>query len=287
MSEQKTPQKAAPIVKWAGGKRQLESQILEVIEPIFNRETATYFEPFFGGGAIFYALEPKRAYISDINSGLINLYNDVKANLDGLKSELLKFEVFYNQLPSLDEKSNMYYVNREVFNTQERVGIEQSARFIFLNKAGFNGLYRENSKGGYNIPFGKRMSLKLSSDSNLDSVSELLASVDVQCSSYEAIEGLAKAGDLVYLDPPYLPLFESSFTSYHKSGFGYSDQVALSDLCKRLVAAGVHVVVSNSSNEKLNDLYKGFNIRELEASRAISASVAGRAKVQEFLITSF
>jgi len=286
MSEHKTPQKAAPIVKWAGGKRQLQNEILKVIEPLFDREKGTYFEPFFGGGAIFYALAPKKAYITDINEGLINLHIDVRDNLESLRSKLSKVESQYNELKNLEEKQDFYLRERAIFNSEQRKGLEQSARFIFLNKAGFNGMYRENAKGGFNIPFGKRTTLNLSSEGNLDLVSQALQAVDISCRPFLAIESQVRAGDLVYFDPPYVPLDDkNSFTGYHHTGFGMKEQEDLRDLCDRLVVKGATVVVSNSSSTELNRLYaSGYEIVELMASRAISASAKGRAKVAEFLI---
>lgn len=285
--------KPFPLVKWVGGKRQLQVPILRKIEEVFDREKSTYFEPFFGGGAILFALEPQKAFISDINAGLINLYKQVKKGPKEVKKELQRFESEYNQLNPEEQLSYFLRVRSEFNETanevfQNRLGVRGAASFIFLNKAGFNGMYRENAAGEFNIPFGKRASVSLFDDSNLESVSNLFHSVDIQEQPYYDTIANAKAGDLVYFDPPYAPLTKtSSFEGYNSSNLGGFDQVALRDLVDLLTAKGIFCLVSNSSAQVIEDLYQNYNLEPLQASRAISASAQGRKAVKEYLIDNF
>lgn len=280
-------------MKWVGGKRQLQVPILRKIEEVFDRENATYFEPFFGGGAILFALEPKESYVSDINVGLVNLYNQVKDHPEKVKIELQRFETDYNQLNPADQLSYFLKVRSE-FNSKEnelfinRQGISGAASFLFLNKAGFNGMYRENAAGEFNIPFGKRQSVSLFEDSNLESVSNLFRNVDIRVQSYDKTVADAKPGDLIYFDPPYAPLTKtSSFEGYNSSNLGGFDQVALRDLVDDLTAKNVFCLVSNSSAKIIEEIYNGYNMEPLTASRAISASAQGRKAVKEYLIDNF
>lgn len=235
---------------------------------------------------MLFAIEPKRAVASDVNPGLVNLYQAAKHSLLDLSAELLKLETRYNGLQAEDQKS-MFLSERNEFNSSPRVGVEMAARFVFLNKAGFNGMYRENAKGGFNIPFGNRTRLSLSSDGNLAAVSRALENVEIRMSSYEKTVEDAVAGDIVYFDPPYIPLTAtSSFTSYTADGFSDNDQVKLRDLALDLTKNGVNVILSNSSAPRVAELYKEFRIISVSASRNISASTSGRARVNEYLITN-
>ena len=276
-----------------GGKRQLQVPILRKIEEVFDREKSTYYEPFFGGGAILFALEPKKSYISDINAGLVNLYNQVKEHPEKVKLELKRFETEYNTLAP-DEQVSYFLKVRTDFNTKQdsrfvnRQGISGAASFLFLNKAGFNGMYRENAAGEFNIPFGKRSSVSLFDDSNIESVSNLFSNVDIKEQPYFETVVSAQPGDLVYFDPPYAPLTKtSSFEGYNSSNLGGFDQSALRDLVDTLTAKNVFCLVSNSSAQIIEELYKGYNMEPLTASRAISASAQGRKAVKEYLIDNF
>ena len=285
--------KPFPLVKWVGGKRQLQVPILRKIEEVFDRENSTYYEPFFGGGAILFALEPKKSFISDINGGLVNLYKHVRDTPEKVKLELKRFEIEYNQLAPDEQLS--YFLNvRSVFNAKEngvfvnRLGILGAASFLFLNKAGFNGMYRENATGEFNIPFGKRTSVSLFEDSNIDSVSNIFQNVDIQEQPYYKTVASAKPGDLIYFDPPYAPLTKtSSFEGYNSSNLGGFDQAALRKLVDDLTEKSVFCIVSNSSAEIIEDLYKDYTMAPLTANRAISASAQGRKSVKEYLIDNF
>ena len=282
----------APIVKWVGGKRQLQDRILaEFAKSTFDASVSTYFEPFFGGGAILFALEPKRAVINDVNSKLVNLYRQVQNNLELLTFEARKLETEYNDLaPDLDSQLDYFVKKRNSFNAGVPDSPEHAALFLFLNKAGFNGMYRENSRGDFNIPFGKRSTLNLLDDGNLGSVSELLQEVEILNGDFSAaVEEAAKPGDLVYFDPPYVPLnATSSFTSYTKDGFDPDMQVKLANVAKMLTERGVNVAISNSSNDVVKTLYGSkFKFEPLQATRMLAAKTSSRAAVTELLFTNF
>lgn len=276
-----------PIVKWVGGKRQLQSTLLPLLNKEVNWGKATYFEPFFGGGAMLLALQPKRAHFSDLNVGLVNMYRFVRDEPDEFGRKLREYESKYNVL-GLEEAKHFYLAEREVFNSNPRDGLEMAARFVFLNKAGFNGMYRENSKGGLNIPFGKRPKISLGEQANIDAVSRVLSGVEMHLQDYKKTVENAVEGDVVYFDPPYAPLnATSSFTGYTADGFNGEDQEILRDVALQLTERNVRVVLSNSSAEHIRTLYKDFEVQEITASRAISASAKGRAPVTELIMTNF
>lgn len=281
-----------PIVKWVGGKRQLQDRILaEFANSSFDAAKHTYFEPFFGGGAILFALQPKKAVINDVNSKLVNLYRQVQSNLPELTREARKIESQYNSLaPDLDAQLQFFLDKRSTFNSGQPNNPEHAALFLFLNKAGFNGMYRENARGDFNIPFGKRASINLLDDGNLSSVSELLKEVQILNDDFsKAVEKTAKAGDLVYFDPPYVPLTATSaFTSYTKEGFDPEMQHNLARVAKQLTERGVNVAISNSSHETVRELYgPDFESFPLQATRMLAAKTASRAPVTELLFTNF
>jgi len=274
---------AQPLVKWAGGKRQLQERILATF-PTF---TGTYFEPFLGGAAIFFALNPKKAVLSDVNEGLVNLYKCVQAEHLEVLEECKKLENKYNKL-DLDGQAELFYKIRETYNLSERGGVKTAAHFLLLNKAGFNGIYRENASGGFNVPFGKRSNLVLATESNLELVAKALNKAKISRQGYESVENAVLPGDLVYFDPPYVPLsITSAFTSYSKGGFGEAHQIELARLFRALSEKGVHVALSNSKTPLVEKLYKGFNLHELSATRQISARTSGRSSVMELLVTNF
>jgi DNA adenine methylase len=252
--------KPYPIVKWVGGKRQLQDSILERIGDKFG----TYFEPFFGGGAILFALNPQQAEISDVNQGLINLYSAIKFSPVEFMDHASQLEKKYNELNDLDSKQDFFYLNRETYNSIDRVGSEQAARFLFLNKSCFNGMYRENAKGIFNVPFGKRLNLNLYEEENVNAVSNSLQGVGLNLQSYQKTIAEAKSGDVVYFDPPYIPLtVTSAFTSYTAEGFGMDAQVELAKLFRELDSKGVRVLLSNSSAPVMNELYEGYRTEYL------------------------
>lgn len=286
MSNETNP-KPAPLVKWVGGKRQLQDRILPVLTKDTDFSKATYFEPFFGGGAMLFALQPDKAVFSDLNVGLVNMYATVRDMPNEFVNALTAYESRYNHLNAQEQK-DFYLTERSIFNTESRSGLQMAARFVFLNKAGFNGMYRENASGGFNIPFGKRRVISLGSPENVLAVSRALAKTQMFTQDYKETVQSAVAGDVVYFDPPYAPLTATSaFTDYLADGFGPEDQEKLKDLALELTKKEVRVVISNSSAELIRELYSGFEIEDLDATRAISASTAGRTPVTELLINNF
>jgi DNA adenine methylase len=283
-----------PLVKWVGGKRQLQAAIIPRILEVFDPRNGSYFEPFFGGGAIYFALGPSKAFASDLNSGLVNLYNSVTNFPDGVVEALRELQNEYNILDAKGQQA-LYYAKREEFNSLDssqrfpaREGLLGAALFLFLNKAGFNGMYRENRNGAFNIPFGKRERINLFEDGNLELASQSLRNLTVSCQDYRKTVEHATPGDFVYFDPPYAPLSKtSSFEGYNSENLDGFNQEELRDLVIDLTKRGVHCLVSNSSAPIIEELYKDFNMAPLAASRAISASAAGRKKVKEYLIDNF
>jgi len=282
--------KPTPIVKWVGGKRQLQSQILKSFELAnFDSDNKTYFEPFFGGGAILFALQPRNAVINDLNSKLINLYQQVRNDVEGLIRIAGDLRDEYNlKSADLESQRSFYLEKRKSFNEVSESGLSQAALFLFLNKAGFNGMYRENSRGEFNIPFGKKSTLKVFEEENLKAVSAILQQVEILNGDFaSAVENSAQPGDLVYFDPPYVPLTATaSFTSYTKDGFELHMQKKLAQLANELTERGVKVAISNSSEARgLYDPY--FKGEPLQASRMLAANPASRADVTELLFTNF
>jgi DNA adenine methylase len=304
--------KPQPLVKWAGGKRQLQDRIkLAFDQSGWDSENGTYFEPFFGGGAMFFHLQPRRGSFSDWNSSLIALYKEAKSETQRLIDSANLLQDEYNS-ESPDNKRAFFDNLKQEFNlikgrhkpsdltdAPSLPKVEDEPRlavlFLFLNKAGFNGMYRENSAGIYNIPFGQRETIKLLDEANVWAVAEALREVEPKCVDYSTLVSAEQVqpNDLIYFDPPYAPVSEekAAFTGYTKSGFGTSAQNELTVLAAKLASAeiGARVVISNAYNKGVISAYQqqGFLVYELNAKRFISASVQGRSPVKEILATSF
>lgn len=278
---------AQPVVKWVGGKRQLQNKIIPNFTKLLS-ETNTYFEPFLGGGAIFFGLNPRNAVLSDINIGLINLYECLRDELQLFLNKKYELESSYNNLEP-QEQADFYYRIRNYYNENERLGIEQAINFLFLNKAGFNGIYRENKVGGFNVPFGRKSKISLGDDEILLAASLRFSKAELANESFSSVVNKARTGDLVYFDPPYVPLSATSaFTSYSADGFGLNEQIQLRDVFNELDKAGVYVAMSNSSAPLIrNELYRGFELTELQATRNVSAKSTGRAPVTELIVSNF
>ena len=258
-------QKPYPFVKWAGGKRKLVSEITKFIPLEFNR----YYEPFVGGGALFYSLGSRirDAHLSDINADLINAYKSVCAEPEKLIRVLKRHSAKHC-------KEHFLKVRSAKYNCKVRL----AARFIYLNKTCFNGLYRVNRKGQFNVPIGSYKNPKICDEENIRATSEYLKRATIKACSFEAIK--PSQGDLIYCDPPYY----DTFTGYTKKGFDKSLQYALRDCCVRWREKGAHVIVSNSNNEFIRFLYEDFDLHEVQASRNINCNGNGRAKTTELLI---
>jgi DNA adenine methylase len=275
---------ARPFVKWVGGKARLIPELSKYFPDKYN----AYYEPFVGGGALFFSLQPKVAHISDLNSTLIATYKIIKSDVQSLIDALNEIQTHYYQLSDIDEKKKYYLSLRDEFNQLHSDDFRKAVLLIFINKTCFNGMYRENSKGGFNVPFGKHDKPKICDADNLKAISKSLTKTEIKCSSYEEITKSAKAGDFVYFDPPYHPLNPtSSFTSYQAGGFSARDQEKLRDEFKRLSELGCKVMLSNSDAPLINELYADFNINKIYAARSINSKGDGRGKILEVVVTNY
>lgn len=272
-----------PVVKWPGGKTQCLKYIKELMPATYN----IYFEPFFGGGAVLFSLEEdKKAIINDINPELINLYRQIKSNPEKIIDALENIDYIHN---TSDDPKKYYYTVREYFNSQlGSTSIEQAARFIYLNKHCFNGLYRVNSKGEFNVPFNGKTSGSSFDSDNIYEVSKRLQNVDLLIGDFEAAVSNAASGDLIYFDPPYDYETNDGFVDYSKAGWTREDSIKLKHLCDRLVDCGCYVLVSNNSTTFINELFNDtrYSIEEITARRAINRKGNGRGPVPEVIIRS-
>jgi DNA adenine methylase len=266
-----------PFLKWAGGKRQLLSHLLARVPEKFG----SYHEPFVGGGALFFALQPKRAYLSDTNRELVNCYRVIQDSvgplIEDLKKHVYDQEYFY-KVRDIDRNSEYEKWNR----------IEKASRLIFLNRTCYNGLYRVNSRGFFNTPFGRYTDPKIVDEPNLRACHKVLKDAKIVCESYLNVELIVKKGDFVYFDPPYFPVSAtSSFASYSSDGFTADNHRELRDLCKRLDRKGVRFMLTNSSTPFVRELYADFKVEAVEANRAINSKGARRGKIHELIVTNY
>jgi len=272
-----------PVLKWAGGKTQLLPEIVARLPRNYNR----YHEPFVGSGAVFFALAPENSTLSDSNHHLIALYKDIRDSTELLTEQLEALENEFNLLTE-EAKSDHYYRCREEFNANGSAPARQSALMVYLNKAGFNGIYRENAKGGFNVPFGKKRELRLPGREHLEACRDVLASSELIHQGYESVLSRARKADLVYFDPPYVPLSAtSSFTAYQAKGFTLDDQKHLADVVRELDSRGVSVLLSNSDTETVRELYQGLHIETVMARRNINSKGGGRGQVAEVLVRNY
>lgn len=270
-----------PFLKWVGGKRQLMTEI----EPLLPTRISTYYEPFVGGGAVFLHTQPKKAVINDYNSELINVYETIRDNVDALITHLATHEnssEYFYQIRELDRQ--------EGFNELSKV--ERASRVIYLNKTCFNGLYRVNSSGEFNTPFGRYKNPNIINETVLRAVSNYLQKNDIKLLSgdyQDALKNIRK-GSFVYFDPPYDPVSKSSnFTGYVKGGFDDKEQERLRDTCVKLNEKGINFLLSNSATEFMKDLYnhKDFQIIEVGATRHINSVGSKRGEVTEILVRNY
>ncbi len=268
-----------PFLKWAGGKTQLTDALMARTPPAFS----TYHEPFLGSGALFFRLyreqKLRRAILSDINPELIDTYlaiRDQPAAVIQLLAEFPYDKAFYYQLRARDPWGMSL--------------AERAARMIYLNKTGYNGLYRVNRQGRFNVPFGRHKSPRYFDPENLLAVSRALQQAEIICAPFESVLTRAQVGDWAYFDPPYMPISETAhFTAYHADGFGLADQARLRDVCLRLTEMGVYAMLSNSDAQTVRDLYSRpcFRIDTVFANRAINANSARRGKIAELVIVNY
>jgi DNA adenine methylase len=262
-----------PFLKWAGGKGQLIQQYI----PHFPKQFSTYYEPFLGGGAVFFHLLPSRSRLMDINPELVNVYCCVRDHVDALIDCLADHR---------DRHCADYYY--QIRASVDGSPLERAARLIYLNKTCFNGLYRENSKGLFNVPIGSYKKPTICDAELLYATSSALRSTHIELNSFETILHDATNQDFVYLDPPYHPISATSkFTSYNRYAFTEKDQMLLRDTFVTLAKRGVKVMLSNSDCPFVRALYQDFTIYTIVASRAINSNAEKRGKITEVLVTSY
>lgn len=290
-----------PFLKWAGGKGQLLSQI-QTYYPFGDKHITKYAEPFVGGGAVLFDILSQRkldaVYISDVNAELVNAYRVVQSSVDDLIALLSVYQATY--IPMGDDERKKYYLTmRTQFNKikseHNRSGIEMAALMIFLNRTCFNGLYRVNRKGEFNVPIGAYKVPLICDEKNLRAVSKSLQDVEIVCGDYHQSADFVDSHTFVYFDPPYRPLTETaSFTSYAEGGFDDQSQIELAKYVQQLDRAGAKILLSNSdpknadeSDEFFDRLYKKQTIHRVSASRSINSKATHRGKISELLITNF
>jgi DNA adenine methylase len=275
---------ARPFLKWVGGKSKLMPQLLPLVPKAFNN----YYEPFLGGGAFYFALpNVKKAFLNDINKHLVAAFEHIRDDLDVVINELMMLQNAYYDLT--DEAQKEYFLERRAeYNRLQDSSIRKTALLIFLNKTCFNGMYRENSKGEFNVPFGNHRTPPILDEKNLRSVSLKLRDAEFTSGSYDEVVKFAKKGDFIYFDPPYFPLTPTaSFTSYHASGFAKSDQEKLRDTFAELDKRGCYVMLSNSATDAIREFYKKYRIVNVQAARAINSVGSKRGKVTELVIMNY
>lgn len=272
-----------PFVKWAGGKRQL----LGTLKGMLPVRYGTYYEPFLGGGALFFDIlrrEPSRKYcVSDLNQELVSTYETIQDNVDDL-IKLLK-----GHATAFKNNKKYYY---KVRSQSPDVQVEKAARLLFLNKTCYNGLYRVNKKNQFNVPIGSYVNPEIVHEENLRSISDILNSADItiQCRDFEESVKGAKSGDMVYFDPPYHPINNTSnFTQYTKYGFPYEDLKRLSGMCESLHKVGCNVMLSNANSDVVEHLFNKdiWYIKKVRVARAINSVGTKRRGHQELIITNY
>lgn len=272
---------AQPFLKWAGGKRQLLPEIRKYVPKKIN----TYYEPFIGAGAVLFDIQPKKAVINDVNKELVNVYNVIKNNVDELIEDLQKHE----------NESEYFYAIRDLDRQpeyKELSPVERASRIIYLNKTCFNGLFRVNSQGQFNVPFGKYKNPQIVNEIVVRAVHNFFSTNEITILNGDfgtAVE-TAKKGDFVYFDPPYDPVSDtSSFTGYSLDGFNRDDQIRLRDLCVELDKRGCKFLLSNSATDFIKEIYeeKKFHIEIVSATRNINSVASKRGKIDEVLVMNY
>jgi len=269
---------AGPIVKWAGGKTKLLPEIEKRMPSRYRR----YFEPFFGGGALFFHVQPRIAILGDWNRDLVNMYRCVAWNVEAVIRRLHQHRSRHEQ--------DYYYQTRDAWNDESRSwgNVDRAAAFIYLNKTCFNGLWRVNKSGAFNVPMGRYKNPQIFSPEALRTASKLLRRTELHAGSYIDCADKAEAGDFVYFDPPYDPVNETSkFVSYTEGNFGRDDQRELARLASHLSDRGCAVMLSNHDTPFIREIYKGFKIERVMCPRAINSKASSRGAVAEVLIRNY
>lgn len=298
---EKNNKSVKPFLKWAGGKGQLLSEI-EKYYP-FDGKINKYAEPFVGGGAVLFDILNKYdledVYISDINAELINTYRIIKNRVDDLLVLLDSLQRKFIQL-STDDRKSFYMANRDKFNelkvgTGESSDVEKAALMIFLNKTCFNGLFRVNKKGLFNVPVGSYKNPLICDEANLRAVSKKLENVTIVCGDYSKSESFIDSNTFVYFDPPYRPITDTAnFTAYNENLFADNEQIELAEFVGKLNAKGAKILVSNSDPKNTNEnddffdnIYSEYKIKRVEANRMINCNSNARGKIKELLISNY
>ena len=302
IKEKKQDDAYHPFIKWAGGKSQLLNTLNLNLPDGIGTTITKYAEPFVGGGALLFSLlnkyEFNEVYICDNNKELINAYEIIKNHSKDLLWILGEMQDRYIAFSNLEDKQYYYYEQREKFNEtalSDKTAIEKAALFIFLNKTCFNGLYRVNKKGKFNVPFGKHEAPSICDTENIVKLASVLEKVTVHCGDYHEVLNFADSSTFVYIDPPYRPLNATSgFTSYTEEQFSDKNQEELAEVFKKLSENGAKVMLSNSDPHNTNpsdnffdDLYRNFNISRVDAVRMINSKGAARGKIKELLIKNY
>lgn len=275
-----------PLLKWAGGKRHIASQLQARFPNDWLR--GRYFEPFVGGAAMFLHLQPKQALIADLNTRLVFFYRFVQKAPQDLIDEIFALQKLFDSHEELESKKYFYLKLRDDFNNSKSDSLESAALLYAINKLCFNGLYRENSKGQFNVPFGARKKFPVFNREDFLQASKLLKNTEIINADFETAIGSATHGDFVYFDPPYIPIdITSNFTSYQAEGFGQHDQVRLASTLEKLREKGIKAMCSNSDTEMTRDVFKNLHISTIQAPRMVSASAEGRGSITELVITNY
>lgn len=270
---------AGPFLKWVGGKGKLVRTLSALLPP--GVELMRHVEPFLGGGAFFFAREPARALLCDVNHDLVQTYCAVRDELGQVLRHLTVLARTH------DEQT--YYSVRERYNARDHASrAERAALFIYLNKTCFNGLYRVNKRGHFNVPMGRYTKPAIADAQTLRAASARLSHAELRCTPFETLISDAKPGDFVYLDPPYEPLSRTaSFTSYAQDGFSQADQARLRDVYRALDRRGAKLMLSNSDTPLIRDLYRDYRIHEVMAARAVNCDASARGPVRELVVCNY
>lgn len=275
-----------PFVKWVGGKRQLLQQfkVMDLYPPYaFNPKTATYFEPFVGGGAMFFDLLPQKSVLSDMNLELVTTYNVIKNDVESLIKKLKEHQ-------QKNHKAYFLKIRAQEFRKLSKVDV--AARFIYLNRTGFNGLYRVNRSGQFNVPYGDNKNPLICDEGNLRKAHDAMKDTKILHQDYKKVLEKTRKGDFIYFDPPYYPVSKTSaFTSYTKESFLEKEQTELRDAFMKLHKRGCFVMLSNSDTPFINELYSNLDrkikIHKVFAGRSINSKGSGRGKIKEVVVINY
>lgn len=269
-----------PVVKWVGGKRQLINEIT----PLLPKRITSYCEPFLGGGAVLFSIQPTKAIVNDLNGDLIVVYETIRDNVESLIDNLKRHENTADYFYSIRDMDR----NKELYDNMSKV--ERASRLLYLNKTCYNGLFRVNSSGEFNSPFGHYKNPNIVNEPVLRAVSKYLSANNIIFYNEDFSDTLTRIckGSFVYLDPPYDPVSDTAnFTGYNKAGFDRDDQIRLKQCCDELTKNGIKFMLSNSATSFIKDLYKEYNVTTVSAKRAINSDASKRGIIEEVLIRNY